>query len=145
MINRDRNTLLITDTRTPYIRVYNINDNQLELRSSRKYLEWRYIITDKWFSVDLENQKLGYSGLISDNYIYMLNFNMTWKELLSQKPIKNVFILVFDYDCNHITTLRIDREIRSYEVSPDDRYLYAVIDDPDMHIIRYELPDFKKL
>ena len=143
-INRNRNTLLITDTHLPYIRVYNINDNQLELRSSRKYLEWRYTITkEKWFGLDLKNQKFGYAGLISDNYIYILNFNMTWAEILSKKPIKNVFILVFDYDCNHITTLRIDREIRSYEVSPDDRYLYAIIDDTDMHIIRYELPDFK--
>jgi hypothetical protein len=70
----------------------------------------------------------------SDKLIYQLLCNKG-KDVKLLESIKSNLILVFDWDGKPIKKFILDCEVKAIEISPDEKRIYAIRDNPDPEVI----------
>jgi hypothetical protein len=74
----------------------------------------------------------------SDRFIYQLLCNKG-KEVSFYELLKSNLILVFDWDGKPIKKFILDCEVKAIEISPDEKRIYAIRDNPDPEVIYFDI------
>lgn len=134
--------------RFPVFNVYEVLSNRIELVNRVEFFEPKYNTAQNIFTHE-SSQQIGITWMtVTNEYYYALISNYTIGEY--EKPNELAqdvpYLMVFDKNGDFVRSFKFDRLLYSINVSPDNKYLYSVIDDYDenreIHIIRYELPEF---
>ncbi|WP_293667039.1 BF3164 family lipoprotein [uncultured Parabacteroides sp.] len=108
-----------------------------------KLLWDRYIEEPKYIKDQLDrvNLKLGFSDVkMTTNYIFCSYFGQKYIRE-NRRNIKVHNILVFDHDGNLLINLHTNRSASRFTVSDDERTIYAVTEEPEVAIIRFDISD----
>lgn len=83
--------------------------------------------------------KLGFPDVkITKNYIFCSYFGeRLTREKLKTLKVRN--ILVFDHKGNLLKNLRLERSVGIIAISEDEKTLYAVTEEPEIAIIRFDI------
>lgn len=91
--------------------------------------------------LDIRNLKLAFSEVcMTKNYIFCGYFGekVRRENLQTLKP-RN--ILVFDHDGNLLKNLHSERSVGTFAISDDEKTLYAITEEPEVAIIRFNIPE----
>lgn len=111
------------------------------------FLLWEHYLEEpiyKGNQLDMKNLKLAFPDVkMTKNYIFCSYFGerLTREKLKTLKP-RN--ILVFDHQGNLLKNLQSDRSVGKFTVSDDEKTLYAVTEEPEVAIIRFNLETILK-
>lgn len=114
----------------------------LELQWKKTLFKPKYKFNPKkdWYIRDDDNW-LGFSSIyLTNKYIYLRNNERQYIDFINETPNpKHSYITVMDYNGNIIKKYLMDKFFVSFTVTPDDKYLYATIYDPDFLVAKYSL------
>ncbi len=141
-LSYDKKYVAAVDMIFPWIALYTINNNKLILKWKKMVFKSNYYIRNKWLKID-EGQILGFENVkMTDKYIYVCTQGEKYIKGDSHyediRP-KCTYLLTFNLDGELINSYVLDKFFRVFDVTPDDKYLYAVTDDPDLYVIKYTL------
>lgn len=94
--------------------------------------------------LDLKLLKLGFSDVkMTKNYIFCSYFGQKYVRE-NRKNIKVRNILVFDHSGKLLKNLRSERSVGKITVSEDENTLYAITEEPEVGIIRFDISNLIK-
>lgn len=94
--------------------------------------------------LDRKQLKLGFSDVrMTKNYIFCCYFGQKYVRE-NRKNIKPRNILVFDHQGNLLKNLHSDRSVGKITVSADEKTLYAITEEPEVAIIRFDISNLIK-
>lgn len=141
-LSYDKKYVAATDGHFPWLALYAIEGNKLVLKWEKMIFKQRIYVKDKWLKIE-EGQLMGFENIkMTDKYIYVCTEGEKYKKINNQSEVKRskyTYILIFNLDGEFINSYVLDKLFRVFEVTPDDKYLYAVTDDPDLYVIKYLL------
>lgn len=98
----------------------------------------------KGFQLDQKQLKWGFPDVkMTKNYIFCSYYGQRY-ERKKRKTFKPRNILVFDHQGNLLKNLRTDRSVARITVSADEKTLYAITEEPEVAIIRFDISDIIK-
>jgi len=141
-LSYDKKYVAAADGHFPWIALYTINNNKLILKWKKMVFKSNYYIRNKWLKID-EGQILGFENVkMTDKYIYVCTQGEKYRNRSNRTEVirqKHTYLLTFNLDGELINSSVLDKFFRVFDVTPDDKYLYAVTDDPDLYVIKYTL------
>ena len=88
--------------------------------------------------------KLGFSDVkMTKNYIFCSYFGQKYVRE-NRRNIKVHNILVFDHDGHFLANLHTDRSASRFSVSDDEKTIYAVTEEPEIAIVRFDISNILK-
>lgn len=98
----------------------------------------------KGLQLDLKQLKWGFADVkMTKNYIFCSYYGQRY-ERKNRKTFKPRNILVFDHQGKLLKNLRTDRSAARITVSEDEKTLYAITEEPEVAIIRFDISDLIK-
>ena len=89
--------------------------------------------------LDRKNLKLGFSDVkMTKNYIFCSYFGQKYVRE-NRRNIKVHNILVFDHNGHFLANLHTDRSASRLSVSDDEKTIYAVTEEPEIAIVRFDI------
>ncbi len=135
-ISTDNNKFVFTMASLGYIAFYEESNEKAHKKVWDHYIEAPIYNGNQ---LNRKELKLGFSDVkMTKNYIFCSYFG----EKLSRKNLKTLKarnILVFDHEGNILKNLRANRSVAKITVSEDEKTLYAVTDEPEIAIIRFDI------
>ncbi len=141
-VSPDKNYIGVADGRFPAILIYRNTPNGFELKWKKILFKPLYDFNSekKWYKFREEHYAGFRSLYLSDKYIYLSCDDTQIIDIRRKAPKqKHTYLLVMDYDGNIVNKYLLDKFVSDFTLSPDERSLYAVIDDPDYLIAKYKL------
>ena len=93
--------------------------------------------------LDRKNLKLGFSDVkMTKNYIFCSYFGQKYVRE-NRRNIKVHNILVFDHNGHFLVNLRTDRSASRFTVSDDEKTIYAVTEEPEIAIVRFDISNIE--
>jgi hypothetical protein len=80
----------------------------------------------------------------TNKYIYALVFNTLYDNISDGKGLRRTYtpeIHVFNWSGKFIANLKLNKYFKYFDISMDDKYLYAIDNDIENLIRRYNLTD----
>lgn len=94
--------------------------------------------------LDRKNLKLGFSDVkMTKNYIFCSYFGQKYVRE-NRRNIKVHNILVFDHNGHFLANLHTDRSASRLSVSDDEKTIYAVTEEPEIAIVRFDISNILK-
>ena len=134
--------IAVCDSHFPSIRLYTLNSKSLELNWGKMLFKPEYTIENQWIKFK-DSHPMGFKNIVlTDYYMYILAHNIVAQEYRDRNRVRQKFtnLIVLNYKGDIVKSLVLDRNFFGFTVTPDDRVLYAFVDDPDTQIVRYQLP-----
>lgn len=98
----------------------------------------------KDLQLNMKELKLGFTNVkMTKHYIFCSYFGQKYNSK-NRKKIKPRNILVFDHQGNFLKNLHSDRSVGKIAISDDEKTLYAVTEEPQVAIIRFDISDLTK-
>lgn len=142
-VSPDKKYTVAVDGSFASIQVFFNKPDTLELQWEKILFEPKYKFNSKndWYIRDDDNSD-GFSTLyLTSKYIYLKCSDRRVRDSRMGVPESkhSSYILVMDYEGNIITKYLMDKFFVPFTVTPDDKYLYATIYDPDFLVAKYSL------
>lgn len=140
--NYSKNKMIFASSNSEMIEIYKLNNLNLNLEKSyytslptytpketsagARYLEWHI---NGGHTLDLA---------CSDQLIYLL-FSNRGQDFSLSEMFRSNLILVFDWDGKPVKKFLLDCEVKAIEISPDEKRIYAIRDNPDPEVIYFDI------
>lgn len=129
------------DSHFSSVQLYALSKESLSSIWEKMLFEPQYYIENQWIKLR-DHHPMGFKTIVlTDHYIYLPTHSMEAMEYRDRDkaPLKYTNLLVLNYQGNVVKSLVLDSNFFGFTVTPDDRDLYAFVDDPDTYIIKYQI------
>lgn len=133
--------IFATDSHLPYLAAFSYRNNKIVKLWDKMVFKPEYVIKNRWIRLNNDSY-IGFNSLrISNRFIYLSYLGVTITEYNQDKEklLKQISLLVFDFDGNFVKSYLLDQNLTTFTVTPDDRVLYGLIENPDFYIVKYNL------
>lgn len=141
-VSPDKTYTVVTDSDFTSIQVFMNKPDSLQLKWEKILFKPKYRINSEknWFILN-DDHYYGFRWLyLTNKYIYLSCNDRQVIDSREKRPNpKHTYLLVMDYEGNIVNKYLMDKFFAIFAVSPDDKSLYANIDDPDLLIAKYAL------
>lgn len=133
--------IFASDLYLPYLAAFTYKNNKIVKLWDKMVFKPEYVIKNRWLAYKKDSY-IGFDYMsISDRFIYLsyLGVTITGDSYDMRKMLKQISLMVFDFDGNLVKSYLLDQNLTTFTVTPDDRVLYGLISDPDFYIVKYNL------
>jgi hypothetical protein len=134
--------IFAADCILPYLAAFSYRNNKIVKLWDKMVFKPEYVINkNRWIGLN-NGSYVGFDGIrISNRFIYLSYLGLTITEYNQDKEklLKQISLLVFDFDGNFVKSYLLDQNLTTFTVTPDDRVLYGLIENPDFYIVKYNL------
>lgn len=142
LVSPDKQYTVMADYDFAFIQVFMNKPDSLQLKWKKILFKPKYRINSAkhWFILN-DDHYYGFRWLyLTNKYIYLSCNDRQVIDSREKRPNpEHTYLLVMDYEGNIVNKYLMDKFFAIFAVSPDDKSLYANIDDPDLLIAKYAL------
>jgi len=138
----NKELFLIRTAEYPVLDMYSYSNNKIKHIWKKEAYKSVYKVENRWFKQDRDRHVESFFGYsVSDKHIYLTSHLLTLDKYISIKDFNygETALFIFDFNGNLLKSVMFDKCIRSFTVKPDDSIIYAIVSDPDLSIIKYNL------
>lgn len=143
--NPSRNKMIYTSSVGNIIHFYEIKDSSLNILKKIEIAYPDYITEEKGngFGAPLKSKNIiSYiCTYTTDQFAYFLYSGKTIKEFINEGSMYyGDNLQIYDWKGNLIKNIKLDMPCQYFCISNDDKKMWAITENPDSNIIRYDLP-----
>ena len=143
--NYSNDQLVYTSLMGNIIHFYKLNNNQLEIinKIEISYPKYKVEETENGFGSPLnKSNKVGYiSAAATNQYIYLLYSGIKIEDFIKKnEELHGNKLFIYNWKGKKISNLKLDVNCFSITVSPDNRTLWGIANNPDPELVYFELP-----
>jgi hypothetical protein len=133
--------IFASDFYLPYLAAFTYRNKKIVKLWDKMVFKPEYVIKNRWLSYKKDSYIGFYSMSTSNRFIYLSYLGVTISAFNQDKEklLKQISLLVFDFDGNFVKSYLLDQNLTTFTVTPDDRVLYGLIENPDFYIVKYNL------
>ncbi len=133
--------IVAADPYLPYVAAFSYKGDSIVKLWDKMVFKPKYSFRKRWRYIENESC-LGFDCMaVSDKFIYLTYFGISseqWNQGV-QKNLKYIRLMIFDFNGNFVNHFFLDHSITFFSVTPDDRVLYGLKENPDRYIVKYHL------
>ena len=143
-ITPDKKKIVVTGSRYSSLRIYSPKGNKLRLVKDYTYFNPDYSVEDGGLKIEDNHIIGGGTTKVTGKYIYIRTHGLSRGEerrlMETGKKVGHTYLLVFDLEGNYVRSYLFDKRFYTFDITPDDKTVYAVVGEPYIHLVKYSIP-----